>query len=79
LVASFTNFAPRQFLERIITADETWMHHYEAKGKAQSVAWKYPISPVAKKSKSQTSADKVMLTIFLGNASCEFGSFHFEG
>jgi hypothetical protein len=29
LVASLTNFAPRQFLERIVTADEIWAPHYE--------------------------------------------------
>jgi hypothetical protein len=29
LVASLINFATRQFLERIVTADETWLHHYE--------------------------------------------------
>jgi hypothetical protein len=28
LVASLTNLAPRQFLERIVTADETWVHHW---------------------------------------------------
>jgi hypothetical protein len=28
-VASLTSFAPRQFLERIVTADEIWVHHYE--------------------------------------------------
>jgi hypothetical protein len=33
LVASLTNFAPRQFLERIVTADETWVHHYETRVK----------------------------------------------
>jgi len=29
LVASLTNFAPRQFLKRIVTADEIWLHRYE--------------------------------------------------
>jgi hypothetical protein len=38
LIASLTNFAPRQFLERIVTAVETWVHHYEPQSKAQSVA-----------------------------------------
>jgi hypothetical protein len=62
LVASLTNFAPRQILERIVTADETWVHHYELESKAQSVAWKRPASPVAKSFKSQSSARKIMLT-----------------
>jgi hypothetical protein len=64
LVTSLTNFAPRQFLERIVTADETWVHHYEPESKAQSEAWRRPTSPVAKKSKSQPSAGKIMLTLF---------------
>jgi hypothetical protein len=40
------------------------MHHYEPESKAQSVAWKRPTSPVAKKLKNQPSLGKIMLTIF---------------
>jgi histone-lysine N-methyltransferase SETMAR len=64
LVASLTSFAPLQFLERIVTGDETWVHLYEPESKAQSTAWKRPTSPVAKKFKSQPSAGKIMLTLF---------------
>jgi len=64
LVVSLTNFALHQFLERIITTDETWVHHYEPESKAQSMAWKCPTSLVAKKFKSQPSASKIMLTLF---------------
>jgi hypothetical protein len=64
LVASLTNFAQCQFLERIVTADETWMHHCEPESKAQSMAWKRPTSPVAKKFKSESPAGKIMLTLF---------------
>jgi hypothetical protein len=64
LVAPLNNFTPRQILQRIVTADETWLHHYEPESKAQSVAWKRPISPEAKKFKSQLSASKTMLTLF---------------
>jgi hypothetical protein len=52
------------YFERTVTADETWVHHYEPESKAQSVAWKRPTSPVAKKFKSQPSAGKIMLTLF---------------
>jgi hypothetical protein len=69
-------FKRRQFLERIVTADEIWLNHYEPESKAQSMAWKRPISPVAKKFKSQPSAGKIMLTLFLGYGKCDFGSFH---
>jgi hypothetical protein len=34
LVSSLTNFESHQFLERIVTADETWTHHYEPESKA---------------------------------------------
>jgi hypothetical protein len=64
LVASSTSFIPRQFLQRIVTADETWVHHDEPESKAQGMAWKRPTSPLAKKFKSQPSAGKIMLTLF---------------
>jgi hypothetical protein len=51
---------------RIVTAEETWVHHYEPESKAQSVAWKFLTSPVAKKFNSQPSAFKIMLTLFWG-------------
>jgi hypothetical protein len=59
-----THFALRLFLERIVTADETWVHHYEPESKAQIMAWKHQKSPVAKKFKSQPSVGKIMLTLF---------------
>jgi hypothetical protein len=58
LVAILTNFAPRKFLEPIVTADETW------ESKAQSTAWKRPTSPVAKKFKNQPSASKIRFIHF---------------
>jgi hypothetical protein len=64
LVASLTNFVLRQFLQRIVTADEICVHHYKPENKAQSMTWKRQISPVAKKFKSQLSAGKIMLTLF---------------
>jgi hypothetical protein len=63
LVASLNSFSPPQFLERIVTADGTWLHHYEPESKAQSRTWKRPPSPVAKKFKSQLSAGEIMLTL----------------
>jgi hypothetical protein len=64
LVACLTNIALRQFLERIVTADESWVHYYEPESKAQSMAWKGPTAPVAKKFKSQPSDGKITLTLF---------------
>jgi hypothetical protein len=79
LVASLTNFAQRQFLERIFTADETWLHHYEPESKAQSMAWKRPTSPVAKQFRSQLSAGKIMLPLFCDTEGTIFVYFTVKG
>jgi hypothetical protein len=52
------------FLQRIVTGDETWVHHYQLETKRKSMQWKRLSSPVAKKFKTQPSASKVMLAIF---------------
>jgi len=52
------------FLQQIVTGDETWIHHYEPESKQQSMQWKHPSSPVGKKFKTQPSTGKLMLTIF---------------
>ena len=52
------------FLDRIITGDETWVHHYEPESKRQSMEWKHPQSPCKEKFKTQPSAGKLMLTVF---------------
>ncbi len=52
------------FLERIITTDESWVHHYEPETKRQSMSWKHSDSPTVKKFKAQPSSKKVLLTIF---------------
>jgi len=51
-------------LNRIITGDETWVHHYKPETKRQSMQWKHPSSPSSKKFKSQPSAGKLLLTVF---------------
>jgi hypothetical protein len=52
------------FLQQIITGDETLIHHYLPETKRKSMQWKHPSSPAAKKFKTQPSAGKLMLTIF---------------
>ena len=54
-----------EFLSRTVTGDETWVHHYEPESKRQSMEWKRLGSPAKKKFKTQSSAGKVMLTLFL--------------
>ena len=52
------------FLKRIITGDETWIHHYDPESKQQRTQWKHATSPSPRKFKVQASAGKVMCTIF---------------
>ena len=52
------------FFHRIVTGDESWVYHYEPESKRQSLQWKHPSSPASKIFRTQTSAGKVMLTIF---------------
>ena len=52
------------FLLRLVTVDETWVHYYEPENKAQSRQWVGPGSPRSKKFKTQPSASKVIATVF---------------
>ena len=52
------------FLLRLVTVDETWVHYYELENEAQSRQWVGPESPRPKKFKTQPSTGKVMVTIF---------------
>ena len=52
------------FLLRLVTVDETWVHYYKPENKAQSRQWVGPGSPRPKKFKTQPSAGKVMVTVF---------------
>jgi len=52
------------YLQQIVTGDETWIHHYEPESKQQIMQWKHPSSPVVRTFKTQPSAGKLMLTVF---------------
>ena len=52
------------FLKKIITDDEIWVHHYDPENKRQSMEYCHKESPQLKEFKTQTSAGKVMLTVF---------------
>ena len=55
------------FVKKIITGDETWVHHYDPENKRQSVEYRHNESPQPKKiiiKKKQSSAGKIMLTAF---------------
>ena len=52
------------FLSRLVTVDETWVHYYEQENKAQNRQWVRPGFPRPKKFKTQPSAGKVMANVF---------------
>jgi len=47
------------FLDRIITGDKTWVHHYEPECKRQIMEWKHPQSPIRKKIYKPTVSRKI--------------------
>ena len=36
---------PGDFIDRVVTQDETWAHHFNPESKMQSMQWKHPGSP----------------------------------
>jgi hypothetical protein len=44
--------------------DESWVHHYNLDLKSQSFEYRHPTSPRRRKSKTQASTGKCMLTVF---------------
>lgn len=52
------------FFSRIVTQDETWVHHFEPESKEQSKAWKHLSSPPPRKFKAMTSPKKIMASVF---------------
>ena len=54
---------PGNFMERVVTQDETWVRHFDPESKMQSKQWKHPGSSPPKKFKRVHSAGKVMASI----------------
>jgi len=54
-----------EFLDRIITTDETWLYHFDPETKAMSSVWKSPRTPPPKKAQVQKSAGKHMFIFFM--------------
>jgi len=55
---------PEKFLQRLVTGDESWVHHYEPESKQQSMQWIGANSPTPKKARTVPSAGKLMGTFF---------------
>ncbi|XP_076643528.1 histone-lysine N-methyltransferase SETMAR-like [Halictus rubicundus] len=53
-----------EFWHRLITVDETWIHHYTPESKMQSKRWTAYGESAPKKAKAVPSAGKVMATVF---------------
>ncbi|KAJ4441013.1 hypothetical protein ANN_10862 [Periplaneta americana] len=53
-----------EFLDRIVTGDETWISHFTPETKQQSMYWRHSGSPVRTKFKQTLSVRKVMCTVF---------------
>jgi len=49
---------PDNVLSRIITGDETWIHHWDSDTKQESMQWKHVNSPLPRKFRTQPSVGK---------------------
>ena len=58
------NANPEDFHTRLVTGDETWLHHWDPDTKKEFMQWKHPGSPPPKKLRTQPSASKVMAMVF---------------
>ena len=52
------------YFMRLVTVDETWVHHYEPEDRSQSLQLVGPGSSRPKKFKKRPSAGRVMATVF---------------
>ena len=55
---------PGDLIDRVVTQDETWAHHFDPESKMQSMQLKHPGSPPPKKFKRVSSAGKVIASVF---------------
>ncbi|UYV63273.1 hypothetical protein LAZ67_2003615 [Cordylochernes scorpioides] len=65
-VKSFWNdMKLREILDRIVTGDESWIHHHIPDSERSNAEWHHKCSPTPKKPRITASAGKSPLTIFL--------------
>ncbi|UYV79086.1 hypothetical protein LAZ67_17001076 [Cordylochernes scorpioides] len=55
---------PDEFVNRFVTMEETWAHHFTPESKQQSMKWRHSGSPPPRKAKTVPSAGKVMVSVF---------------
>jgi len=57
------------FLNTVITGDETWVYGYDPETKLQSSEWRHPTDPRPRTARQARSKVKVMLTVFFDSNS----------
>ena len=57
----------RNWQDKVITGDETWVYGYDPETKRQSSQWMYPNEPKPKKARMSKSKLKVLLVTFFDN------------
>ena len=62
-LAMFTR-NPKDFMHRLITMDETWIHHYTPESQQQAKQWVAAGGSAPTRPKTQQSAGKVMASVF---------------
>ena len=62
-----SNEDPIDFLGRIVTGDETWIHHYDPLSQLEAKVWKKPGEKTPTRPRIQRSTGKIMMTIFWDN------------
>ena len=73
----FFDDATVDFCNRILTGDETRIHHYDPLTQHESKVWKRPSSPTPHRPRLRTPAGKIMLSVFFGKPS--FSTSFFTG
>ena len=63
-ILSLFNEDTENFLNRLVTQDETWVPHFDPETKAESRQWKHSDSPPPRKFKVSKSVGKIMVSVF---------------
>ena len=61
---------PSDFIKRVVTQDETWVHHFDPKSKMQRKQWKHPRSPPPKNFNRVHSAEKEKMASIFWDSQC---------
>lgn len=56
---------PTEFVSRLVTMDETWIHHYTSESSQSAAGWRGKDESRTKRPKTQQSAGKVLANVFL--------------